>query len=216
MTYIQAQGGCQMCLSAVKLDHSGELFWDTHTHWVSGYLYFEPGAWIWTKRFRRYFHIVKSWSGNFSLNSTRVRALGWPLIGFFSIFWFFFFFWGGSLRQIIYREYTVFRGSNISCSLACLRRDRLVGSVGFGPVERPLLRDLSRFSRFLCPLYVQRSSLTGHRSSRCRCSVGRHTTHDTSGLSLCKVIPNVLTIGRYVPPSTFEQYPRERSFVSTH
>ena len=27
--YIQAKGGCQMCLSAVKLDHSGELFWDT-------------------------------------------------------------------------------------------------------------------------------------------------------------------------------------------
>ena len=24
-----SQGGCQMCLTAVKLDHSGELFWDT-------------------------------------------------------------------------------------------------------------------------------------------------------------------------------------------
>ena len=84
--------------------------------WVHGYLYFEPGAWIWTKRFRRYLHIVKNWSGNFSLNSSRVRALGWPLLGHFSAF--FLFFWWGSVGQIIYREYLVFRGSNISCSLA--------------------------------------------------------------------------------------------------
>ena len=84
--------------------------------WVHGYLYFEPGAWIWTKGFRRYLHIVKNWSGNFSLNSSRVRALGWPLLGIFSGF--FWFFLGGSVGQIIYREYIVFRGSNISCSLA--------------------------------------------------------------------------------------------------
>ena len=51
--------------------------------WVHGYLYFEPGAWIWTKGFRRYLHIVKNWSANFSLNSTRVRAIGWPLLGIF-------------------------------------------------------------------------------------------------------------------------------------
>ena len=55
--------------------------------WVHGYLYFEPGAWIWTKGFRRYLHIVKNWSGKFSFNSTRVRSLGWPLPGiFFGIF----------------------------------------------------------------------------------------------------------------------------------
>ena len=71
---------------------------------------------LWTKGFRRYLHIVKNWSGNFSLNSSRVRALGWPLLGIFSGFvWFFL---GGSVGQIIYREYRVFRGSNISCSLA--------------------------------------------------------------------------------------------------
>ena len=48
---------------------------------------------------------------------TRVGALGWPLPGFF---------FGiflkkkleGSVGQIMYREYIVFRGSNISCSLA--------------------------------------------------------------------------------------------------
>ena len=88
--------------------------------WVHGYLYFEPGAWMWTKGFRRYLHIVKNWSGNFSLNSSRVRALGWPLLGNFSGF--FWIFLGGSVGQIIYREYIVFRGSNISCSLAFSER----------------------------------------------------------------------------------------------
>ena len=85
--------------------------------WVHGYLYFEPGAWIWTKGFRRYLHIVKNWSGKFSLHSSRVRALGLPLLGIFSGF--FWFFLGGSVGLIIYREYIEFRGSNISCSLAC-------------------------------------------------------------------------------------------------
>ena len=54
--------------------------------WVHGYLYFEPGAWIWKKKLRRYLHIVKNWSGNFSLNSSRVCTLGWPLLGIFSRF----------------------------------------------------------------------------------------------------------------------------------
>ena len=66
---------------------------------VHGYLYFESDAWIWTNGFRRYLHIVKNRSGNFSLNSTRVRALGWPLLGFFSGF--FWFFLRGSVGQII-------------------------------------------------------------------------------------------------------------------
>ena len=88
--------------------------------WVHGYLYFEPGAWIWIKGFRRYSHIVKNLPGNVSLDSTRVRALGWPLLGIFSGF--FWFFWGGSVGQTINREYIVFRAWNIiSCSLAsCL------------------------------------------------------------------------------------------------
>ena len=87
--------------------------------WVHGYLYFEPGAGTWKKGFRRYLHIVKNWFGNFSLNSSRVRALGWPLLGFFfGDFCDFLLFWGGSVGQIIYREYIVFRGSNISRSLA--------------------------------------------------------------------------------------------------
>ena len=115
---MQAEGGCQMCLSAVKLDHSGKLFWDTPS-WLSAWVsVFEPGAWIWINGFRRYLHMVKNWSGYFSFNSTRVRALGWPLLGNFFFSGFFWFFWRGSVGQIIYREYIVFRGSNISCSLA--------------------------------------------------------------------------------------------------
>ena len=35
--------------------------------WVHGYLYFEPGAWIWTNGFRRYLHFVKNWSGKKNL-----------------------------------------------------------------------------------------------------------------------------------------------------
>ena len=35
--YIQAQGGRQMCLSAVKLDHRGELLWDTPS-WLSAWV----------------------------------------------------------------------------------------------------------------------------------------------------------------------------------
>ena len=33
--------------------------------WVHGYLCFEPGAWIWTKGFRRYLHVVKNDLQNF-------------------------------------------------------------------------------------------------------------------------------------------------------
>ena len=42
-------------------------------------------------------------------------AFAWNIFGIFLIF---FRGGGGSVGQIIYREYIVFRGSNISCSLA--------------------------------------------------------------------------------------------------
>ena len=74
-------------------------FWTPPADCVHGYLYFEPGAWIWTKGFRRYLNIVKNWSGKFSLNSARVRAFGWPLLGYFSGFFSIFFeggLWGRS------------------------------------------------------------------------------------------------------------------------
>ena len=41
-------------------------------------------------------------------------AFAWNFFGIFMIFL------GGSVGQIIYREYIVFRGSNISCSLATM------------------------------------------------------------------------------------------------
>ena len=59
-------------------------FGTTPSDWVHGYLYFEPGPCIWTKGFRPYLHIAKNWSGNLTLNSIRVRALSWPLLGIFS------------------------------------------------------------------------------------------------------------------------------------
>ena len=38
MTFtFQAQGGCQMCLSAVELDHCAEPFWDTSS-WLSAWV----------------------------------------------------------------------------------------------------------------------------------------------------------------------------------
>ena len=36
-----------------------------------------------------YLHDAKKLSGNFSLNSARVRAFGWPLLGIFSGFFYF-------------------------------------------------------------------------------------------------------------------------------
>ena len=44
------------------------------------------------------------------------------------------FFLGGSVRQIIYREYIVFRGSNISCSLATLVSDLTSVDRAFSPL----------------------------------------------------------------------------------
>ena len=47
----------------------------------------EPGAWIETKGYRRYLDIVKKkMSGHFSLNSARVRVLGWHFFGIFLLF----------------------------------------------------------------------------------------------------------------------------------
>ena len=75
-----------------------------------GYLCFELGAWIETEGFRRYLYTVKKNSfGNFSLNSARVRTLGWPLLAIFRDFSkkkkF-----KGSVGQMIFREYIVFGG----------------------------------------------------------------------------------------------------------
>ena len=69
----------------------------------------------WTQHINRgsdvYSHIGKKLYENVSLNSARVWALEWPLLGLlFNLFYIFFL--GGSVREIIHREYIVFRGSN--------------------------------------------------------------------------------------------------------
>ena len=80
---------------------------------LMGIFILSQAVWIWTMGFRRYLHIVKNLSGNFSLNSTRVRALGWPLLGFFRDF-------SAFLRGVCGGKlsYILFRGSNTSCNLA--------------------------------------------------------------------------------------------------
>ena len=113
-------------------------------NWVHRYLYFEPGAWIWTTGFWRYLHIVKNWSGNFSFNSTNVGALGWPLLGIFSGF-----FWGVSVGQIIYKEYIVFRGSHISCSLATIQVKAIQLALR-KQWQFPPLRQVASLSNWLC------------------------------------------------------------------
>ena len=115
--YIQAQGGCQMCIPAVKLDHSGELFWDTPS-WLS--------AWVsvfWARRMDLNKGVPTLFAYRENLicksffKSNQGTGLGWPLPGVF-VGIFFLFFWGGYVGQSIYRECIVFRGSDISCSLA--------------------------------------------------------------------------------------------------
>ena len=86
--------------------------------WVHGYLYFEPGAWIWTKGVPTLFALCEKliWKFFFKFKQGTCPWMAFAWIFFF--LGFFWFFWGGSVGQIIYREYIVFRGSNISCSLA--------------------------------------------------------------------------------------------------
>ena len=71
-----------------------------------------------------YLHFVKKLSGFFVLVQPGYVPLDALCLHFFSGF----FFknlrrGGGSVGQIIYREYIVFQGSNISCSLACVKKE---------------------------------------------------------------------------------------------
>ena len=75
-------------------------------------------AWLWTKGFRYYLHIVKkNHLDYFKVQPGHVPLDGLCLDFFLGIFYFL----RGSVGQIIYREYVVFRGSDISCSLVCGR-----------------------------------------------------------------------------------------------
>ena len=70
--------------------------------WVSVFLSLAHGSEL--RGSYVYLHIVerKKNSGNFSFTSARVRAVGWPLLGFFGGSFGLFFFLGGSVGQIIY------------------------------------------------------------------------------------------------------------------
>ena len=97
--------------SEIGSHHSGEPFWDWLSAWVSVFLAWRIDL---NKGVPKLFaYCEKKYSGFFSLNSTRVCALA-----IFSGFFWFKKNYGGSVGQIIYREYIVFRGSNSSCSLA--------------------------------------------------------------------------------------------------
>ena len=117
MICIQAQGGCQMCLSVVKLDHSGKLFWDTPS-WLSAWV---SAFWAWRMDLNKGVptlfayceKLIRKIFFKFKQGTCPWMAFAWIFFGIFSDF-----FLGRSVGQIIYREYIVFRGSNISCSLA--------------------------------------------------------------------------------------------------
>ena len=67
---------------------------------------------------------LKIWRKKNSLNSARVRALEWPLLEFFSRDFSKNFLGGsgvGGGGRIICREYLIFRGSDISFSVACAK-----------------------------------------------------------------------------------------------
>ena len=100
----------------MKLDQIANYFGTTPADWVHGYLCFEPGAWIWTKGsdiICILWKLILIFVFKFNQGMCPWMAFAWIFfLGIFLIFW------GGSVGQIIYREYIVFRDLNISCSLA--------------------------------------------------------------------------------------------------
>ena len=82
--------------------------------WVHGYLHFEPGAWICTKGFRRYLHIVTklTWKFFFKFNQGTCpsMAFAWNFSGFF---WFLKKNFRGSVGQIIYKVYIIYSISGL-------------------------------------------------------------------------------------------------------
>ena len=107
-----------------------------HASWLStwvGYVCFGHSAWIRTNGFRRYLQTVKKimWKFPYKFNQST-----WPWMAFA---WNFFVIslrktlLRGSVGQIIYREYIVFRGSNISYSLACISEQSVLLQPGYVP-----------------------------------------------------------------------------------
>ena len=88
--YIQAQGGCQLCLSAVKLDDGGELFWDTPS-WLSAWV---SVCWAWRMDLKKgiptLFAYCEKLTWNFFLKFKQVTrpwmAFAWKFPGFLQFF----------------------------------------------------------------------------------------------------------------------------------
>ena len=88
--YIQAQGGCQMCLLAVKLDHSGEPFWDTPS-WLSAWV---SVFWAWRMDlnigvptlFAYCEKLIWKFFFKFNQDTCPWMAFAWNFFGIFMIF----------------------------------------------------------------------------------------------------------------------------------
>ena len=98
------------CVSAVKLDHGGELFWDTPI-WLSAWV---SVFWAWRMDLNKGVPTLFAYCEKmiwtivfkFKQGTCPWMVFAWNFSGIFMNF----FFWGGSVGQIIYREYIVFRG----------------------------------------------------------------------------------------------------------
>ena len=101
-----------MCLLAVKLDHGGQLFWDTPSRlsaWVSVF-------WAWRMDlnkgvptlFAYWEKLIWKIFFKFKQGTCPWMAFAWNFFGIFLIFLFFFWRGGRVCGQIIYREYIYF------------------------------------------------------------------------------------------------------------
>ena len=91
--YIHAQVGCQVCLSAVTLDDSGELFWDTPS-WLSAWV---SVFWTWrmdlNKGVRTSFvyceKLIRKFFFKFTQGTCPWMAFAWNSFGIFQKKFFF-------------------------------------------------------------------------------------------------------------------------------
>ena len=112
-----------MCLSAVKLDHSGELFWDTPS-WLSAWV---SVFWAWRMDLNKGVptlfayceKLIRKIFFKFKQGTCPWMAFAWNFFGILKIF-----FLGGSVGQIIYREYKQYFGAQIFPVVWPVLRDR--------------------------------------------------------------------------------------------
>ena len=113
-----------MCLSAVKLDHSSELFWDTPS-WLSAWVSL---VWAWRINLNKgvptlFAYCEKLiWENFFEFNQGTCpwMAFAWIFFGIFLMIFMRGVCWANYLKGI----YSI-SGSNISCSLATSVREKI-------------------------------------------------------------------------------------------